>query len=321
MEDCNKFISQRRMWLTYSTPPVRYDNLASSPYPDFTSEQLNMRRKVEILKYNKNRLSKKEREALISRGNYRGNTIFCSNDNIVVPSSAAGVPGPSIDLFEDKNVPLYMYASNTSTNAIVASENIEEWTNIVLPNINIPSGLNNITNYASLIIQKAIKKNSYVYTYIAPITFKLQGTNIPIIANGNKISIILNNIKTKIFYSSSEIAVNNSSTVLDSTEMEIALNTTGSTAFSYIAEIYIGYITVSNIGMQTVPGQSFNFGLTYNASIKTDNLTDSTTIINNTTFSICMNIDDTYNINSANNCTIISPSVSNKNKGISFTGV
>ena len=44
---------QRKINMLFNIPPVRLEK-AISPYPTYTSQQLNMRRKVEILKYKKN---------------------------------------------------------------------------------------------------------------------------------------------------------------------------------------------------------------------------------------------------------------------------
>ena len=321
MEDCENFIKQRRMYMSLSTPPIRYNNLESSPYPEYTSEQLNMRRKVEILKYNKNGMSKKERQAAIARGNYRGSTLFCGLDSTPKPSSAAGVPGPSVLLFEDPNVPLYNYANNTTTNAIVASEDTNEWNFYILPNKECPSGLNNITNIASLLILPAIQNNIYTYTYITPMVFHIQGTNIPVATSDNIITISLNNIATKIFYSGSEISNNVSATNFDENTLQIKLKpdtAITSNTFAYSAKLYVGYITISNIYLNTSAGFTYNFGLTYNAASTTDSLDNNTTILTNTNFSIVANVDDTYNISDATNCEIISPNSSNKNKSVAF---
>jgi len=321
MEDCENFIKQRRMYMSLSTPPIRYNNLESSPYPEYTSEQLNMRRKVEILKYNKNGMSKKQRQAAIARGNYRGSTLFCGLDSTPKPSGAAGVPGPSVLLFEDPNVPLYNYANNTTTNAIVASEDTNEWNFYILPNKECPSGLNNITNIASLLILPAIQNNIYTYTYITPMVFHIQGTNIPVATSDNIITISLNNIATKIFYSGSEISNNVSATNFDENTLQIKLKpdtAITSNTFAYSAKLYVGYITISNIYLNTSAGFSYNFGLTYNVSSSTDSLDNNTTILTNTKFSIVANVDDTYNISDATNCEIISPNSSNKNKSVAF---
>ena len=144
---------QRRFNLLYNVPLVR--NEKTSPYPSYSSAQLNMRRKVEVLKHNKNSnqdrsLSAKEKQALILKGNYRGNVLFCADDHkIAVKTSSSDVPGPIITLQEDKSVPLYNYKTNTFASAISTSEENTEFLFIVLPNVSCSSGLNNTTNISS----------------------------------------------------------------------------------------------------------------------------------------------------------------------------
>lgn len=130
-----------------------------SPYPTYTQEQLNMRRKVEILEYSNNRLStrtnnltKKERYAQIISGKYQpksytttytetikyqfdkildiSNVVIertpvlsnpdCPLDELIpTPTSSSDVPGPIINLYKDNNIPLYNY-TNTTNNTIYA---------------------------------------------------------------------------------------------------------------------------------------------------------------------------------------------------------
>ena len=130
-----------------------------SPYPAYTEQQLNMRRKAEILEYANNRLStrtnnltKKEKYAQIVSGKYQPKpytttyvetvgyrydnvtdtnqvvierTPVFSNpecpfdDSIPTPTSSSDVPGPIINLYKDNNIPLYNFA-NSKNNDIYA---------------------------------------------------------------------------------------------------------------------------------------------------------------------------------------------------------
>ena len=121
---------------TFSRTWARTDNSCSDS--GFTQEQLDMRRKAEILQYKQNsvKLTKKQQYAQFAKGggsqrkkswanqshdstytnsNTRnltreGNTLKCnvSNNNISNPSSASDVPGNTM-LFLDKTVPLTRY--------------------------------------------------------------------------------------------------------------------------------------------------------------------------------------------------------------------
>lgn len=136
-----------------------------SPYPTYTEEQLNMRRKVEILQYANNRLStrtnnltKKERYAQVISGKYQPKaytttytetvryiydklldisnivierTPVYSNpecpldDSIPTPTSSSDVPGPIINLYKDNNVPLYNYANTTNNNIYAITDFVD----------------------------------------------------------------------------------------------------------------------------------------------------------------------------------------------------
>lgn len=329
---------QRKISMQFNIPPVR--NELVSPYPEFTSAQLNMRRKVEVLKYAKQttqsrKMTSKEQQAQILRGNYRGNTLFCPDDyKISYSSSASGVPGPYIQLVEDKSVPVYNYLPNRLANAVEIGEDNTEWSIYVLSEVLCPTGLDQITNISTLLIRAAIKKNVYTYTYTTPIVYTIQGTNIPIDTSGIILDVDINNISSKIYYGSNEIANNTSAISFDTTAFQITLQPNSSLTtdtYSYSASLYVGYMTISNIYLNTSPGFSYNFGITYNASksldyknvntdITSSASTDTTTILTNSTFSIIANVDDTYSIPSATNC-VVNTSASSSTKTISFSGI
>ena len=102
--------------------------LQESPYQKgFTQEQLNMRRKAEILKYNSTKSSsqtnaptRKQIFSKIINTNFRP----CPIDSINKPvlTTASDIPGPPMYLFEDSNVLLYNY-TNVTINRITGNSN------------------------------------------------------------------------------------------------------------------------------------------------------------------------------------------------------
>ena len=122
---------QRQRLAFYHTPPSRYTPI--SPYPANTKQQLDMRRKVEILKYSNNQqnsktnnLTKNEKWALLSRGkssqttSYSAllsnrSTVCTSNETKLTSSTASDIPGPPINIYYDPTTPLYYY-QNASIN-------------------------------------------------------------------------------------------------------------------------------------------------------------------------------------------------------------
>ena len=120
-----------------NVPPSRYTPV--NPYPQFTSIQLDMRRKIEIFKYagkgsqQSTSLTKKQQWSLLannaSNGTNRTNQYNCSKDRLIPTlSSACNVPGPIITLTYDPNVILYNYSSQVNNRTFPDSslENIVE---------------------------------------------------------------------------------------------------------------------------------------------------------------------------------------------------
>jgi hypothetical protein len=94
--------------------------LQKTPYTgSVTQDQLNMRRKAEILKYNStqtntqtNAPTKKEVFSQIMRGSYKQCTV--DTRSIPVSTTASDVPGKPIYLFENSAIPLYNYRNRVT---------------------------------------------------------------------------------------------------------------------------------------------------------------------------------------------------------------
>jgi len=118
-------------------PPMRSE-LQNTPYDTYSEEQLNMRRKCEILKYatpatKTNRLTKQQQfvqlvNGNLARRNYTNNQLqvgACADNHNYVPTSSTscGIPGPGITLILDPTVPLYNYKpQNTAPSSIPVEE-------------------------------------------------------------------------------------------------------------------------------------------------------------------------------------------------------
>lgn len=323
-------LNQRRIFLTNRQPPVRNEKV--SPYPNFTRMQLDMRRKVEVLKYNKNstqdrQLTAKEKQAQILRGNYRGNVLFCADDSsIPVKTSSSDVPGPIITLQEEPDVPLYNYLPNRFASAITTTESEEKWSFFVLPNITIDDAtITPSTNLASLLIKEGINQSSVTYEYITPYVLTIEGNNIPIDASGDSVTILITSPKLDVLYeNNSTLSV---TPVLDVSSVSLKLepDSSNSVDFSYSAQIYLGYITSTIPNLSTPIGRSYNFSLTYteNVTVFTDAVTSQNTsdVKNNTTINLIANVDTNYSVLASSQCTITNPTEqSSKSKIITFNG-
>lgn len=133
-EICNilRPILQTKQNLALSNvPPTRFDIV--SPYPQYSSFQLNMRRKVEILKYSSsqqntktNGLTKKQKYAYLAKNKntiseYQINQPYENrdcNEDIPTLSTSCDVPGPPIILQYEPSVPLYNYGISVRSYAI-----------------------------------------------------------------------------------------------------------------------------------------------------------------------------------------------------------
>ena len=145
MNDCSNILivyDQKKRLAYFRTPPPRYT--PASPYDGrVTQQQLDMRRKVEILKYKNNQqntktndLTQKQLWALLARGNNRELSPYLDFDitaNNGLPmrtctanetqrtwSSACDVPGPPMELFYDPTIPLYNYLNSSINHASYA---------------------------------------------------------------------------------------------------------------------------------------------------------------------------------------------------------
>jgi hypothetical protein len=101
--------------LPIPTPP---ENMKA---PGYTKEQLDMRRKAEVLQY---RNTASHSENLSKKGKFAKLFTVAGNNNICpldlylpTPSSSSNVPGPSTTLQYHESVPLYNYASNADNYA------------------------------------------------------------------------------------------------------------------------------------------------------------------------------------------------------------
>lgn len=126
-EACERNLKVKRELANKNVPLDRITPV--SPYPTFTRIQLDMRRKVEILKYENNatntktnNFTKKQQWSMLVNGTTKNASQVKIRDKLVpicplddlIPtlSSASDVPGKVIILQLDPSVPLYNYVSN-----------------------------------------------------------------------------------------------------------------------------------------------------------------------------------------------------------------
>lgn len=166
VESCVNQRKQRSQFFFHEAGSnVRFEDV--SPYIKdqsgnliYTPQQLDMRRKAEILKYKTPNTGniQKNKYSQLSRSTKRNNTA-CANTNLLIPTSSSNVPGKVMNLTEDPNIPLYKYYSQQEqfrfqnlaydnfkrifdifpiNNIIVDVENNEPAGDIILLNPNTP---------------------------------------------------------------------------------------------------------------------------------------------------------------------------------------
>jgi hypothetical protein len=137
-------LQQRRQRALYYVPPMRLN--LNSPYPTFTKMQIDMRRKVEVLKYKNqnsqtNNLTNAQKWSQLVSGNSpysisqntaltlsQTDDLTCASDSLIPTlTTACDVPGPPMYLTYDPNVPLYNYSVNNLVSAISSIPDNSLW--------------------------------------------------------------------------------------------------------------------------------------------------------------------------------------------------
>lgn len=120
---CKNILKLKRSNALKNVPQTRFSLV--SPYPEHTYSQLEMRRKIEVLKYSNNsQISKNQKWSMLVKGNTKNasqeivnNTSItkCPNDDFLPTlSSSCNIPGKIFTLQLDPKVPLYNYIKDNN---------------------------------------------------------------------------------------------------------------------------------------------------------------------------------------------------------------
>jgi hypothetical protein len=253
---CNQY----KIYLAESIHPPRYDIISpyvpiskTNPNLLFTKEQLDMRRKVEILNYSGNNQNSKTNNPTRSEiwsflNNQTSHSKICRNNPFVkTPTTASDVPGPPMDLFLDPTVPLYNYISNRDRIADFSSSvTVNDWEYYL--NNDIECNKNELTTGFD-ILYDSTKQGRTTYRFQTPISINLQGTkNIysgPFFTSVREIEVRLTNVICKPFFGDFPVISLGENTVQNPNfNFKVLLPTAGG---DFLATKYIGDLTVSNI--------------------------------------------------------------------------
>jgi hypothetical protein len=284
-----------------------------SPYPLFTQEELNMRRKTEILKYNKNANmdTRTSRWRTLVDNKKKRACVNNKNINVLTPTSSSGIPGPVQYINNNANIPLYNYLGTyqTALNYTIAPNLTEDYN--VYPVTDLPILQNSFTKVADLVIVNPNNKY-FSFNVVVPIGISISGNSFLLNNNSSVYKLVasINTISFQVQYSNSIIAVS-PQIINNLSNMTVFLN---NTIGDFSASKYLGVINVSNLVLQTL--SQFVYSLYLQISFDIVAYDQKGNIIpnvntNTLTSSVACNLVNTvseYNIQT--NCVITNLSVS-----------
>jgi hypothetical protein len=320
------FCQQRILAQINRIPPIRFT--PPNPYENgrFSKLQLDMRRKVEILKYSANKsstqtnnMTKKEKFALLVRGGMsrtsaviQSNIIDCSADQYIpTPTTASDVPGPLMYLYADDSVPLYNYSDYNSRSYPFFDETDQQpWQFVVKSNTLVYD--NGTSNIYYLIINNHINQPRYKYTIVTPIGIAVAGSipnqySLPLGFSGN-IQINLVSATLLVYYGDGLAKSIDTTTVLTNFIMDVGVQTANAGTFS--ATSFLGNLIFPNIELYTAPTYVYNIILSVNLTTTPSNtgLIKYTALVANITNPNNVATNNIV-INNASSAIYISPSI------------
>ena len=267
----------------FNIPPFRYTPV--SPYNGTVTQfDLDIRRKAEILKYNKNangKLTKKQSWTQTVAGNLQRRTYSQTAVQTIVaggicedlsrrptPTTSSGVPGPVMNLYYDPSINLYNYSTNPN---VYATENYEE-TDMWLTKSDSDILSMNPTVF-TLNIRKPIDKTFYSYSFEIPVAFYVSGTA-AIDASGN-FRAVVSAPTLSVVYGGQPFTLSETP-IINTTNLITDISGAASGVFN--GALYIGKIGVSNLVLLTNPGSTYDVIFNYNISTTKDtNISSITT--------------------------------------------
>jgi hypothetical protein len=295
------FCDSRRKKQLYNVPLPRIDVV--SPYFNritgaqivdtnnvpITPKRLDMRRKVEILKYSSNRmpaqtnsLTKKEKWSQLVNASGKSarlldpETVVCPGETTVrVPkpmhSSASGVPGPSIFLYEEPEVPLYNYIIPRSYAYNIPEDN-SYWATTINTNVGIGSGIKGVVFAVN--VNANINRSRVSFSLDIPIGLAIRGIYTHV--NGNSqvqpITLRASSAKMYVFCNGKAIPSVPPISIAGVNKYITCIPTVnGSTPVSTECIRYVGNLSVSNIMLEMQYLYVFEFLLAIELTVENTN--------------------------------------------------
>ena len=243
----------------------------------YSQEDLNMRRKVEVLKYSTKDYNKQKKQNYSFLAKKHTKARPCPSSNNAKPSSSSGVPGPIIPLFENPNIPLYNY-KDASKQFTFQNIPFDEFKRIfdTFPFYNIDGFNNTYVNLMDIVILNP-DNNQFQFDFSIPISLEYSANfnGIGSIADVTACQIAVFNSVLNIMYSDTLISSNNityrspgnglDSDIVSSTR-SISLDLAESTVGQIKVRQYIGNLILKNVTIQTVTQYVYTMFLKINTN-------------------------------------------------------
>lgn len=243
----------------------------------YSQEDLNMRRKAEVLKYSIKDYNKQKKQNYSFLAKKHTKARPCPSSNNAKPSSSSGVPGPIIPLFENPNIPLYNY-KDASKQFTFQNIPFDEFKRIfdTFPFYNIDGFNNTYVNLMDIVILNP-DNNQFQFDFSIPISLEYSANfnGIGSIADVTACQIAVFNSVLDIMYSDTLISSNNityrspgnglDSDIVSSTR-SISLDLAESTVGQIKVRQYIGNLILKNVTIQTVTQYVYTMFLKINTN-------------------------------------------------------
>ena len=291
---CSNAINTRDTYIQNQPKPIRLKII--SPYTGklleqggsstVTQEQLDMRRKVEILQYKKNssnnaRLTKSQAfSRLINAPPRQRAPTNGVNSCKYKPtlSTSADVPGPPIVLQLDENVELYKYAEPQQARSIFESEEtIQPWN--VNVNTNVFADDDLATNLFTLYINR-IENTFTPYSFQFPIALYIQGNTSSGVTSE---SFHIQNFSFQVLFDGAPLEISFSSNIAELQNRYLTIN--DSTSGDFFAYQYIGVLEINNLTLPTQYGFVYDFSFKFQISTINENNANAGVFMNVSNFS------------------------------------
>ena len=311
----NEICNQKREKQTNNIPPIRIEMIDSPYLKGYTKQELDMRRKSEILKYKPNlqsnqtnSLTQKEKFTLLVKG-YNNNTNIISKKHAIcpnkpTPSSNCDIPGPVIDIYSDETIPLYNFNNESSIRSygIIPYEDTTPWYIIDSSDIlyNISDGLTeNYGNYntcASIYFKNLYNTKNSTFYLVTPVALNIE--SFELVNINSTFTVKITNVKTSVFFNNTIVSTNDLNVenrynlprpIVDFESLKPIIFDVSTNEIFQIKK-YIGIIKVKNLVLFSATGYYYDIKLSFQVNLESTSNTDVSFNINAIT-NITMPID------------------------------